>query len=66
MNRAVENRATTPGRACARPGVDDSKINVASWNYIVLVVGCDVPIIVLFAALQKHFFRGVEEGSVKG
>lgn len=25
-----------------------------------------VPIIVLFAALQKHFFRGVEEGSVKG
>ncbi|WP_139418022.1 carbohydrate ABC transporter permease [Agromyces laixinhei] len=25
-----------------------------------------VPIIVLFAVLQKHFFRGVEEGSVKG
>ncbi len=25
-----------------------------------------IPIIILFAALQKHFFRGVEEGSVKG
>lgn len=25
-----------------------------------------VPIVVLFAVLQKHFFRGVEEGSVKG
>lgn len=25
-----------------------------------------VPIIILFAVLQKHFFRGVEEGSVKG
>jgi multiple sugar transport system permease protein len=25
-----------------------------------------VPIIVLFAVLQKQFFRGVEEGSVKG
>jgi len=25
-----------------------------------------IPIIILFAALQRHFFRGVEEGSVKG
>lgn len=25
-----------------------------------------IPIIILFATLQKHFFRGVEEGSVKG
>ncbi|ALV46943.1 ABC transporter permease [Arthrobacter alpinus] len=25
-----------------------------------------IPIILLFAALQKHFFRGVEEGGVKG
>lgn len=25
-----------------------------------------IPIIVLFASLQKHFFRGVEEGGIKG
>ncbi|WP_437582660.1 carbohydrate ABC transporter permease [Paramicrobacterium sp. CJ85] len=25
-----------------------------------------IPIIILFAALQKHFFKGVEEGGVKG
>lgn len=25
-----------------------------------------IPIIILFAVLQKHFFKGVEEGSVKG
>jgi putative chitobiose transport system permease protein len=25
-----------------------------------------IPIVILFAALQKHFFRGVEQGSVKG
>ncbi|QWW19995.1 carbohydrate ABC transporter permease [Schaalia sp. 19OD2882] len=56
-----ENYTLTVGMQYLKSSFSENPRVVAAGTIIALV-----PIIIIFASMQKYFFRGVEEGAVKG